>query len=72
MKVLLIIITSTLLFLPLHCKSDARHVGREFTYKTLKEGIASCRPGDTLFVHAGTYKEGNIVIEKSLCIIGID
>lgn len=38
----------------------------------LQEGIAAARPGDTLLVHGGTYAEGNLVIDKSLTLIGLD
>jgi nitrous oxidase accessory protein len=36
----------------------------------LQAAIKAARPGDTLYVKPGRYTEGNIVIEKSLTIIG--
>jgi nitrous oxidase accessory protein len=38
--------------------------------KSLKEAIALAQPGDTIYVNSGTYTEGNIIIEKSIVIIG--
>src|SRR5690242_13190860 len=37
---------------------------------SIRQAIELAQPGDTLFIHAGTYKEGNIIIEKSLTIMG--
>jgi nitrous oxidase accessory protein len=36
----------------------------------IKEAIAAANPGDTVFIKSGTYKVENIVIEKSITIIG--
>ncbi|MDM1048545.1 nitrous oxide reductase family maturation protein NosD [Sphingobacterium sp. UBA6645] len=38
--------------------------------KTIKEGIALAKEGDTVLVHAGLYKEGNIVIDKPITFLG--
>lgn len=45
-------------------------IGEKEAIRTLKEGIARALPGDTLLVQPGTYKEGNIVIQKSISVIG--
>jgi nitrous oxidase accessory protein len=37
---------------------------------SIKKAIEISKPGDTLYIQPGTYKEGNIIIEKSLTIIG--
>ncbi|MBT1687100.1 nitrous oxide reductase family maturation protein NosD [Dawidia soli] len=37
---------------------------------SLKQAVAQAQPGDTIRVQAGTYAEGNIVIEKSLVLLG--
>lgn len=38
--------------------------------KSIKQAIAIAHPGDTLLIMPGRYKEGNIIIEKPLTIIG--
>ncbi len=38
--------------------------------QSIKEAIALAKNGDTLLIESGVYKEGNIVLEKSLVIIG--
>jgi nitrous oxidase accessory protein len=45
-------------------------VGRTGKIKTIKEAISHASAGDTLYIESGIYKEGNIIIEKSLTIIG--
>lgn len=47
------------------CKSI--RVGKGTTIKT---GVQLAKNGDTLLVSAGHYKEGNIIVEKSIAIIG--
>ena len=37
---------------------------------SIRQAIARAHPGDTIRVRAGTYCEGNIVIEKSLVLLG--
>lgn len=39
--------------------------------KSLKEGVRLAAPNDTLTLHAGTYAEYNIAIQKPLTILGI-
>ncbi|MCZ8215048.1 MAG: nitrous oxide reductase family maturation protein NosD, partial [Cyclobacteriaceae bacterium] len=38
--------------------------------KKIRDGIALAKGGDTLLVSAGNYREGNLIIEKSLVLIG--
>jgi nitrous oxidase accessory protein len=45
-------------------------VGLTGKVKSIKEAIAQAHPGDTLYIQSGTYKEGNVTIEKSITIIG--
>lgn len=47
-------------------------VGNDKTYKTIKEALQQANPGDTIIISKGIYKEGNIVINKPICIIGED
>jgi len=47
-------------------------VGQNKAYVTLKLAISQANGGDTLLVHPGTYREGSIVVDKPLVIIGKD
>lgn len=48
------------------------HVGKSFAVKKIKDGLRLTTAGDTLFVHEGIYRESNIVVDKSLFIIGLN
>lgn len=45
-------------------------VGVDRHYKTIKSALLQIRNGDTIYVYEGTYKEGNIVIDKEVKLIG--
>jgi nitrous oxidase accessory protein len=45
-------------------------VSKSGRLQSLKQAVALAHSGDTILVNAGTYTEGNIIIEKSLTIIG--
>jgi nitrous oxidase accessory protein len=45
-------------------------VGSKETIRTITEGIAQGQPGDTLLIRAGTYREGNIILQKKLVLLG--
>lgn len=47
-------------------------VGSGFPITTIKGGIDAAGKGDSVFVHGGTYREGNIIVDKSITLIGID
>lgn len=46
------------------------HVGKKSQFKTIKSAIKKAEDGDTVIVHKGIYKEGNIAITKSITFIG--
>jgi nitrous oxidase accessory protein len=46
-------------------------VGKHAPIKSLKEAVRKANAGDTIYLQAGIYKEGNIVIDKPLKLIGI-
>lgn len=48
------------------------HVGRDMPLKTIKTGLEAVQDGDTLFIHEGAYREGNILIRKAVTVIGIN
>lgn len=45
-------------------------VGEDYPTKTIKEAIQKAEPGDTILVKKGHYKEGTILIEKRVCLLG--
>lgn len=45
-------------------------VGKGEVYKQIKEALKQSKNGDTLIVFSGLYKEGNIIIDKSICLLG--
>ncbi|MFN4007379.1 MAG: nitrous oxide reductase family maturation protein NosD [Chitinophagaceae bacterium] len=47
------------------------NIGKQCTYPSIKLAIQSASYGDTLYVHPGVYKEGNIIISKTLTLIGL-
>ena len=48
------------------------HVGPTHSIQSVKEGIAAAGAGDTVMVHGGTYREGNIIIDKAIVLIGVE
>lgn len=47
-------------------------VGATKTYRSLRKAIQEAQTGDTLFVYPGHYTEGNIIVDKTLILIGLD
>lgn len=47
-------------------------VGENKPIKALRQGIKAANDGDTVLLYKGVYKEGNIVITKSIHLLGID
>jgi nitrous oxidase accessory protein len=45
-------------------------VSKDGKIKSLKTAVQTANNGDTIRVKPGTYKEGNIIVEKSIVIIG--
>lgn len=48
------------------------HVGKGYSYSSIQKAIDASQKGDTIFVHAGLYKEHTITINKALILKGID
>lgn len=48
------------------------HVGKKYAVKSVKKGIALAKIGDTVIVHGGLYREGNIIIDKKIVFLGKD
>jgi len=47
-------------------------VGKDKAISTLREGIKTAKDGDTILLNKGIYKEGNIIINKAVYLLGID
>lgn len=52
--------------------SNRIEVGSNKLFKSIKTALTKINNGDTLFVYEGLYKEGNIVIDKSVMLFGIN
>lgn len=46
------------------------HVGKQYPLKSIRQAISQSKDGDTIFVHKGLYREGNIIINKKIVFIG--
>jgi len=69
-KQLAILLLFSLCFLNLH--AAVWHVGQGLPQTSIRETIAKASAGDTIYVQAGYYAEGNISVDKTLALIGID
>ncbi|UKJ07968.1 nitrous oxide reductase family maturation protein NosD [Solitalea lacus] len=47
------------------------YVGGGKQFSTIKSALALCKNGDTIIVTKGIYNEGNIIIDKSICMLGM-
>lgn len=52
--------------------ANSIHAGKNQSFSTIKEAIAAAKAGDTVWVHEGIYREGNIVVDKRLTLIGLN
>jgi nitrous oxidase accessory protein len=66
-KLYLFILFSSSLF---HLKGATITVGPNQMTKTIQQALALANSGDTIFVKPGVYAEGNILITKSVVLIG--
>lgn len=46
------------------------YVGTDKEYRSIKIAIQQSNNGDSIIVTGGIYKEGNIIIDKSVSLIG--
>ena len=47
-------------------------VGAKYPYQKIKKALSKVVDGDTIVIHEGTYKEGNITIQKKITLLGIN
>jgi nitrous oxidase accessory protein len=64
------LITTILFFACVAAYCSSVTVSPNGPLKSLKQAIEKAQAGDTILVKPGTYREGNILIEKSLVVIG--
>jgi len=70
MKTLIAIVA--LLHFALFAGATVIHVGKGFPMQQLQAAIRQAKNGDTVMVHGGWYKEGNLLIDKSLVLLGVN
>ncbi len=75
MNVSLLKLSSRLLLfsfaIALNIHSKTVTVGKQKQFQSIKNAISAAQSGDTIEVYFGIYKEGNILIDKSLFLKGI-
>lgn len=47
-------------------------VGKDKSVSTLRQGIKMAKNGDTVLLNKGVYKEGNIIIDKAIHLVGVN
>lgn len=58
------------IFLSYQMKGRQLYVGTDKEFQSIKKAIQQSKDGDSIFVLSGIYKEGNIIIDKSIALIG--
>jgi len=46
------------------------HVGHQYPVKSIRQALSTAKDGDTVMVHQGLYREGNLVINKRIVFLG--
>ncbi len=46
-------------------------VGKQFNHKTIGSALAVAADGDSILIHAGTYSEGTITVQKKVHLVGV-
>ena len=67
-----LIYISLLLFFAKDVFATIIHVGKEQNIKTIRQALLLAADGDTVLVGSGQYHEQNILINKSIALIGIN
>lgn len=66
------LILLTCLFVWNHTYPHTIRVGADRAIKTIKAGIDAAKPGDTVLVDKGHYREKNLIIRKAIVLSGIN
>lgn len=48
------------------------HVGAGRDFTSLRAALAAARAGDSIFVHGGIHREGNLLVDKPVTLVGLD
>jgi nitrous oxidase accessory protein len=48
------------------------HVGVDKKFTTMKSALAACLDQDSIYVHGGVYREGNLMVDKPVYLFGIN
>jgi len=72
MKILNIIAILLLSFACKNAEGKTIPVGKSREIKTIQNAVAIANDGDTVLVDAGLYREGGIIISKSIVLKGIN
>ncbi|MEO6722219.1 MAG: nitrous oxide reductase family maturation protein NosD [Ferruginibacter sp.] len=72
MKQTLIITLCLLLFTTIRVQAKTILVGKDKQFQSIQKAIDVAINGDTVLVDAGIYKEGNIIIQKSIVLKGLN
>ena len=62
----------TVLVLLLSGMASAERIDIPADYATIQSGLDHARPGDTIYVHAGTYHERPVIFTPNITLIGAD
>ncbi|MFL5739140.1 MAG: nitrous oxide reductase family maturation protein NosD [Flavisolibacter sp.] len=64
----------SILFLFVTCSASATRieVGYNKLFTSIRKAIEAASTGDTVLVYGGVYREGNILLQKSISLIGLD
>lgn len=55
----------------MHMQATTLTVGRDKSFPSIKKAISAAQAFDTILISSGTYKEGNIIIDKPLYVKGL-
>ncbi len=73
MKNVKIIYLLVLFIVPIiHSSATTIRVGQSEKITSIKQAIAEANPGDTVLILPGLYREGNIILQKSIVLLGKD
>ena len=65
------LLTAISLFIFFHSFANTIIVGKDKPISSLRQAINMAKNGDTVLLHKGIYKEGNIVIDRAIHLVGV-